>query len=409
MRDNSTASSLTQVGQSCIVDIVMRIAMIGQKGIPVTELGGGVERYVEGLATRLAARGHEVMVYVRPHIVPERVKRYKGVTLVHIPSIPTKHLDTITHTFLATLDVLFQKADVIHYHGVGPSTFAWIPRIFAPRAKVVVTFHSQDRFHKKWGLFARLYLSLGEWTAARIPHATIAVSEIIARYCRRALGAKRVAYIPYAVSVRHTRATDKLKKWDIAPNHYILAVARLVRHKGIHTLIEAYHGVPTDMKLVIVGAPSYTDDYLEYLKTLAAERPNIIFAGFQGGEALAQLFSHAYLYAHPSESEGLSNTILEAMSYGKCAVMSDIPENIAAVDHVGVAFRSGNVHDLRKKLAYLLAHPEVVAHKGSRGREYVARHYDWDTLADKVEALYERLTVRSRAMAPRHAYALAAR
>lgn len=369
---------------------IMRIAMIGQKGIPITELGGGVERHVEGLSTRLVERGHDVLVYVRSHIVPSHMRKYRGVQLVHIPSIATKNFDTITHAFLSTLDALFQKVDIIHYHGVGPATMAWIPRIFSPRIKVVATFHSQDRFQKKWGAFARAYLTFGEWAVNHFPHATITVSHILTRLCKNAFHASPV-YIPYAAETKHTRASDKLKKWNLKSGHYILTVARLVHHKGIHTLIEAYHGVPTDMKLVIVGAPSYTGDYLEYLKKLAAEHPNIIFTGFQSGETLAQLFSHAYMYVHPSQSEGLSNTILEAMSYGKCVLIADIPENMEAIDHVGYSFRRGNVKDLREKLTDLIGDPQTVAHHGARSRVYVRGTYNWERAVDATEAVYEKL------------------
>ena len=133
----------------------MKIAMIGQKGIP--SIYGGIEKHVEELSVLLVQKGHEVNVYTRLNYTPADKKEFNGVNLISLPSIHTKHLDTITHTFLATLHVLFKKVDIIHYHGVGPSTLAWIPRLLKPRAKVIVTFHSIDRFHKKWGLFARYW------------------------------------------------------------------------------------------------------------------------------------------------------------------------------------------------------------------------------------------------------------
>src|SRR5260221_7652987 len=149
----------------------MRIAMIGCKGIPASSaFGGGIETHVEELSTRLAERGHRVTVYVRPYANAEKKKSWKGVRLVTLPTIREKSLDAITHTLISTIHVLFQRVDIIHYHGVGPSTLAWIPRIFKPSARVVVTFHSRDRFHEKWGAFARAYLAYGEWTAVTFPH-----------------------------------------------------------------------------------------------------------------------------------------------------------------------------------------------------------------------------------------------
>ncbi len=379
----------------------MRIAMIGQKGIPFIR-DGGVERHVEELSVRLAARGHEVYAYVRPRFIVNGQKVYKGVRLISLPSIPTKNLDTITHTFLSTINVLFKKVDVIHYHGVGPSTLAWIPRIFKPRARVIVTFHSIDRFHKKWGWFARVYLGWGEWTAVHFPHKTIAVSEVIKKYCKKKFK-KDVAYIPNGVVVEKISGTDKIKLFGLKKDGYILTVARLIKHKGIHYLIKAYRELertfgddPKDWpggkikKLVIVGAPSFSDDYFAYLNQIAEQSPNIIFAGFQTGEPLQQLFANAYLYVHPSEAEGLSITILEAMSYGTCVLISDIPENMETIDHSGFSFAAKNEKDLFDKLVYLLNFPEGVKRRGERGQEFIKKNFNWDDVVGKTETLYEK-------------------
>lgn len=378
----------------------MRIAFIGQKGIPFIS-DGGVERHVDELATRLAARGHEVYVYVRPRFIINKQKIYKGVHLIPLPSIPTKNLDTISHTLLATIHVLFKKIDIIHYHSVGPSTLAWIPRLLKPKTKIIVTFHSIDRFHKKWGWFARLYLGWGEWTATHFPHKTIAVSYAIKKYCKEKFG-KEVFYIPSGVTIEKVEGDDKIKQFGLEKDGYILTVARLIKHKGIHYLMEAYRQMEKKFgndpqkwpggkirKLVIVGAPSFTDDYFAYLNKLAEQSPNIIFTGFQTGETLKQLFANAYLYIHPSEAEGLSITILEAMSYGTCVLISDIPENLEAIDHSGFSFKNKSVKDLYEKLIYLLDFPEGVKRRGEQGLKFIKDQFDWEEIVKKIEKLYK--------------------
>ena len=378
----------------------MKIAMIGQKGIPFIR-DGGVERHVEELSIRLVAGGHEVYAYVRPRFIINGQKNYKGVQLISLPSIPTKNLDTITHTFLATIHVLFKKVDVIHYHGVGPSTLAWIPRIFKPRAKIVVTFHSIDRFHKKWGRFARFYLSWGEWTAVHFAHKTIAVSESIKKYCKDKFK-KNVVYIPNGVMAEKISGTEEIKKLGLEKNFYILTVARLIKHKGIHYLIQAYRKIEKTFgddpknwpggkikKLVIVGAPSFTDDYSAYLNKLAEQSPNIIFTGFQVGDPLKQLFANAYLYVHPSEAEGLSITILEAMSYGTCVLISNIPENLETIDHSGFSFETKNIDDLYEKLIYLLNVPEIVTVRGERGKNFIKENFNWEKIVEETERVYK--------------------
>ncbi|MEK7606965.1 MAG: glycosyltransferase family 4 protein [Patescibacteria group bacterium] len=368
----------------------LRIAMIGQKAVPFYR-DGGVERHVEELSTRLAERGHDVTVYVRPRYVATSDDIWRGVRLRRLPSVPTKHLDAWSHTLFSSVHVVGSGADIIHYHSVGPSTLAFLPRLFARRAKIVSTFHSIDRFHKKWGAFARTYLSFGEWAATHFPHATIAVSESIQKYCRERFG-KEVAYIPNGVSIVPVSGSGELARWGLEPGKYIIAVARLIRHKGLHYLVEAFKRIPDtikgEMKLVIVGAPSYTSDYEFYLKNLAAEDHRIIFTGYQTGEALNQLYAHSLFYVHPSEAEGLAITILEAMSFGKCVLMSDIPENLEARDHSGIAFASGNVEDLQEKMTSLINHPEITRERGKKAMDFIRQKFEWEKIVDQIESLY---------------------
>lgn len=382
----------------------MKIAMIGQKAIPFYR-DGGVDRHVEELSTRLAARGHTVTVYVRSRYVATKDDIWRGVHLARVPEVPTKHLGTVSSTFFATFKAVASSFvarppsvgglatkgfDIIHFHGVGPALLSWIPRLFT-RAKILVTFHSIDRFHAKWGVLSRVILKIGEWVALHAPHATIAVSQSIAAYCKAQYG-KESVYIPNGVEIQGLPGMQELKRWGLKKNQYLLTVARLVRHKGIHSLIEAYKQIPDsikgEMKLVIVGASSFTKDYEEYLKQLAGEDHRIIFAGYQTGDALNQLYAHAYLYAHPSEYEGLSFAIIEAMSFGKCVLVSDISENMEPIDHSGIPFEVGNEDDLTEKLVSLINHPEIVFARGKLARGYMKNHFDWDKVVSAIEKLY---------------------
>ena len=369
----------------------MRIAMIGQKGIFVTH-DGGIETHVENLSKTLAEMDHQVFVYSRKHYTPRKLMQKsgaKGLKLIFTPSINTKYLDAITHTLTSTIHALFQKYDVIHYHGVGPSVLSFIPRILKWRVKTVVTFHSQDRYHKKWGRFASKILQLGEWTACNFPDETIAVSKTIKRLCKMEYN-KEVNYIPNGVKVWEVQGSDKLKKWGLEPDKYILSVARFIRHKGLHWLIKAYHKLDTDKKLVLVGESPYPSEYKDYLVNLAKGDDNIIFTGYQTGEHLDQLFTNAYMYVHPSEAEGLAITILEAMSYGRTVLISDIPENLEAMGDYGRYFKTGNVKDLYQKMKELVADSEYVKITGEKAKNFVGEEYAWDKITTEILQLYKK-------------------
>lgn len=387
----------------------MRIFMLGAKGIPAHAApgGGGVERHVEEVSARLAERGHDVFVYVRSYATPKRFRTYRGAHLIRLPSIRTKNLDTITHTFLATIHVLFQDhVDVIHYHGIGPSTLAWIPRLFKPSAQVIATFHSRDRFDPKWSIFGRAYLAFGEWACVTFPHATVVVSHVLQVFCRKLYG-KETIYIPNGADVPPSSGTAALTKFGLKPGKYFLGVGRLVPNKAYDILINAYHDVEGDLPLVIAGDAEYASDYVEQLKKLAKQDKRVKLVGFQSGETLNELYAHCYAFVHPSRSEGLSTAVLEAMAHGKLVLMSDIKENLELVDHSGISFEVDNVSDLRQHMRELLQEPQMVKERGERAERLVASHYSWDSVTDRLERCYETLhasafspSARRKAVAP---------
>ncbi len=365
----------------------MKIAFIGQKGIPAKF--GGVEKHVDDLSRRLAAAGHEVLVYTRPNYTDPTLAHWQGVRLISVPSIGTKHLDAITHTFRAVLDVARREVDVIHFHSIGPSSLIWLVKLLKPKTPVVATFHAQCYYHQKWGTFARWYLKFGELVCLKLADRTIAVSRTLQKYAANAYG-RMVDYIPNGVETAdQTVGETELSGWRLAAGSYVVAVSRLVRHKGLHYLIRAFKDLETDKKLVIVGDGAFTDEYVAELRQLAKDDESIIFTGNQTGESLSQLFANAYLFVQPSESEGLSITLLEAMSYGRAVLISDIKENLEAAGEQGLTFKSKSVRDLRERLAELLADPELVRTSGERNRERVKALYNWNDISREIISVYE--------------------
>jgi glycosyltransferase involved in cell wall biosynthesis len=381
----------------------MKIAMIGQKGIPTRF--GGVERHVESLAVRLGRMGHEVTVYTRTWYAPAQYDFAPGVRTVATPSWHTKHLDAITHTFTSTVHALLDGAEVIHYHGVGPSLLAWIPRLLSPRVTVISTFHSIDRKHQKWGPLARLALAFGERAACRLPHATVTISRGLRAYCfdRYSCDSR---YIPNGVDAPvGGGGTGVLVRLGLEPNRYLVTNGRLIRLKGIHYLVTAFlrlkaRGAAGGMKLAIIGDSSYSDDYVAELKSLADGDADIVFAGFRDGRELQELLAHAYAAAHPSETEGLSLAVLEEMAHGKTVLASDIPGNVEALGGCGLTFRNKDVSDLETKLEALIANPDLAAETGIAARERSLATYAWDGIAAETDRLYRETALDHRAVEP---------
>lgn len=377
----------------------MKIAMIGQKGAPAA--WGGVEKHVEELSTRLVQAGHQVTIYCRRWYALKTTSNYNGVALRFIPSIHTKHLDTITHTLFSTINALFQNYDIIHYHGVGPALLSWIPRLFKPRAKVVVTFHCLDRLHGKWGGLARLALWLGEWAACTFPHTTITVSKNLEKYVWDKFSCRSV-YLPNCVTAPRQATNDDaavLNRFGLQRGQYLLFVSRLVSHKGVHYLIDAFRHLKKEqpklfqnIKLAIVGGGVYTDDYVRYIHEMSRDLPEVIFTGWQSGHELSALQANAALFVHPSNAEGLPIAVLEAMAYGLPVVASDIPEHNEIIADKRFLFTPAKVTELQKTMTWAMENPEICYANAIQNRQRAERKYDWEVTALATADLYEQIS-----------------
>ena len=359
----------------------MKISMFGIKGLP---LPAGAEVVVEEISKRLVERGHEVSVYVRSHYTSKELKEYLEMKLIHLPSIPSKNLDAITHSFLSSMHVLGHKPDVLHIHSTGNSVFSLHPRAFG--IPTVVTSHGLDWQRAKWGLLAKTFLRLTDYTTTYFPNAVTAVSRKMQRYYHGVSG-REIAYIPNGVNPPQKFPPGEIKKLGLKGGDYILFAARFVPEKGAHYLIEAFNQLDhPKLKLVMAGDGAYGDKYAEGLKKFSSQR--VIFPGFVSGQLKAELLSNAYLFVLPSEIEGLSTGLLEAMSYGNCVLVSDIEENLEVIGDAGLTFKSGSVDDLRSKLQHLVGHPLDVKKVGLKAGEIVDRQFNWDVITDMYEKLY---------------------
>lgn len=361
----------------------MKIAFIGQKGVPTQN--GGVERYVENLALSLINRGLEVLVYSRRYY-SHGLKEYKGIKVISLPSIKSKNFEAITNTFFACLDVIFRKVDVINFQAIGPASLIWLVKLFKPKTPIIFTFHCQDYYHKKWGKFARWYLHFGEKVGCRYADKVIVTSRHLGNYVKETYGFDPI-YVPYGVYTPDKLPVRDIRRWGLENNSYISYIGRLVRHKNVHLLIQAFKRIKTDKKLVIVGSSSYTDNYVKELTDLAQDDERIIFTGNQSGHVLNELFSNSYAFVQPSEYEGLSVALLEAMGWGLACLVSDIPQSLEGIDSAGLSFKEGSVDDLQAKLEYLLANPDKTEQLGKAAKERVRNEYNWPGIATQVGAI----------------------
>lgn len=367
--------------------------MLGQKRIPSRE--GGVEIVVEELATRMVRCGHEVTCYNRRghHVGGKQFdeksrKEYQGVRLKSVFTIDKKGLAAMTASVLAAICASLGNYDVVHFHAEGPCAMIWLPKLFGK--KCVATIHGLDHQRAKWGGFAKRYILFGEKMAVKYADEIIVLSDNVKQYFWNTYK-RETNYIPNGVNRAERRLADIIKeKYDLEKDEYILYLGRIVPEKGIHYLIDAYMQLETDKRLVIAGGASDTDEYYSKLKEKCNGKDNIIFTGFVKGQELEELYSNAYLYVLPSDLEGMPLSLLEAMSYGNCCVVSDIDECASVVEDRALVFKKSDITDLKEKLEFALEHMDEIDRYRTEAADFVCNKYNWDKVVQETIILYEK-------------------
>ena len=391
----------------------MRISLLGTRGVPAAY--SGFETAVENIGARLAAHGHVVTVYCRPHMVEGRYRTYRGMRLVYLPTVPSKHLDTFVHTFLSTLHMAFvARPHVAVYFIAGNSPFAGLSRLLGvPSALNVDGLDSQ---RAKWGGAAKRYLRWAERAAPRLASAVITDSRSVQDLYRDEFGAE-TTYIPYGADLDepagHSPASaagpvpaaapaatapagardaapaatpSVMQRFGLQPRGYLLFVGRLVPENNAHVLAEAYARLQTDLKLVIVGDAPYADDYRAGLAAFAGER--VILTGYVFGEGYRELARNAAVFVVPTEVGGTHPVLLEAMAAGNAVVVNDHAPNLEVVGDAGVSYRGEDgAPGLATVLAELLQDPERIAELRRRARLRARRLYSWEAVTNAYEAL----------------------
>lgn len=369
----------------------LKVAMLGHKRVPSRE--GGIEVVVWELCTRMAKLGYQITCYNRrghhvggKEFTQKRKGMYKGVRLKNVFTINRRGWAAMTSSISAAFWAAFGNYDVVHFHAEGPCVMMWLPKLMGKRC--IVTIHGLDHKRVKWGKLSSAYIMAGEKIAVRCADEIIVLSENARNYFMDTYH-RKTQMIPNGVNAPVCRDAQMIQAhFGLNKNDYILFLGRLTPEKGIHYLIHAYKNLKTDKKLVIAGGASDTHQFVENIKQMAEDNPNIIFTGFIQGRLLEELYSNAYLFVLPSDLEGMPLTLLEAMSYGNCCVISDIPECTEVVEEYGVVFHHGDMFDLLEKLQQLCDSEETVEWYKSKSASFILQKYDWNDVVKRTLDLY---------------------
>jgi glycosyltransferase involved in cell wall biosynthesis len=254
-----------------------------------------------------------------------------------------------------------------------------------------VTVQGLDWQRKKWGRIASTVLLAGERASAQFPNATMVVSKELQRRYTENHGIESF-YVPNGGILRDRHPAKKTLEWGLDPEQYVLFLGRFSPEKGCHLLVRAFEQIETDVKLVMAGAASYCDEYSRELRNHASDKIRML--DWVSGETLDELLTNAMIFVLPSDMEGLSLALLDAMGAGLCVLASDIPENREVVEGAGYLFKPGDSDDLAERLRFLIANPAVREAAGRTARRRIEVEYQWPTIAAQIEKVYFQLLGR---------------
>lgn len=364
------------------MDVKRRLAVIGIRGFPGVQ--GGVESHCQQLIP-LISESFKCRVYRRkPYLTGTSVTdEYNSIEFVDLSSTRIKGFETVLHTLLSCLHLIFHRVDVVNIHNIGPAMFAPLLRLFG--MKVVLTYHSPNYEHAKWGLFSRLLLRTSEKIALKFSNHIIFVSPIQRAKYSDKIQAKSTA-IPNGITPLGFDYNDEfLKSRGIEPKKYILAVGRLTPEKGFDNLIRAVNKCKGSHRLVIAGAADHNPEYLKYLKSLD-ENNRTVFAGYTTGSNLAQLYTHAALYVLSSHNEGFPMVLLEAMSHNLSIVSTDIPAAHIIPLPDSHYCNHDDYSDMARVIDFVISQNECPV--------YNLSSYDWDSIARQTLSVYDEVLNR---------------
>ena len=360
----------------------MKLAILGTRGIPANY--GGFETFAEELSVRLAARGHDVTVYGRSNNIRYKGNEYRGVKLVVLPTIGTKHLDTVFHTFISVFHAIPRRFDAVLICNAANAIFAAVPRITG--SPVALNVDGIERKRKKWGLAGRTYYQVSEYLATLIPNVIVTDAAVIKEYYLRRYGVPSTM-IAYGAECSRQPTSEVQKRLGVHPRQYVLYVSRLEPENNAHVVIKAFERVKGDLPLLIVGDAPYAQSYIASLKATSDAR--IRFPGALYGMDYRELQSHAYVYVHATEVGGTHPALIEAMGAGNCVLVYDTPENREVVGDCGMFYTSGE--ELTQLLQKVIDDPALVEGYREKAQARARAVYSWDAIADEYESLFRDL------------------
>lgn len=364
----------------------IKIAIIGSRGYP--HVYSGYETLIKELSERLVRRGCEVTVYCHRNLFNEKPAVVNGIKLVYVPTIETKSLSQLIHSFLSMCHAVVSDADVIFAVNAANGPFGLISKLF--RKPTAINVDGLEWLRPKWKGLGALYFK----TAAKL--STILYDQIIndsdeMRNVYLKTFKKESVVIAYGATVKKSNNPLLIDQWPITAQKYYLVVGRMIPDNNADIIVKGFLASNSTKKMVVVGDVFYKDDYADKLKAIKDDR--LIFTGYvYDSEILAALYQNCYVYVHGHEFGGTNPTMIKAMAYG-CAIMALntlFNKEMLSKDLYGFYFEK-NSEAVQLQIEYADQNPQKMKNLRQNSHLGVTEKYNWDCITGQYLEVFKRL------------------
>ncbi len=367
----------------------LKIAILGTRGLPANY--GGFETFAEEISKQFLLLGHQVTVYGRKRFGEKKENLdYLGINTIATSTIYHKYLETPLSSITAYVDALKRDFDVILICNAANSPFSWILKL--NNYPIAINVDGIERRRAKWNALGKLWYLLGEKTSVWFADRIISDADIIAEYYQENYHL-RTDIIRYGCEAKPIAPASVLEKFSLEEKKYILYVSRLEPENNALGVIEAYNKLDTNIPLVIVGDAPYAKDYIENLKATANSQ--VVFTGFQFGEAYRELRTNCLFYIQATEVGGTHPALVESMAYGNAVIANDVPEHREVLEDAGVYYSYNNFSDLSHKMREMLDNPEKRGLLGQKAKDLAKQNFSWEVIANQYQELFYQIIKKS--------------
>ena len=364
----------------------LKIAIIGSRGYPIVY--SGYETFVKEVSERLVAQNIDVRVYCQKHLFTTRPKTVNGVELIYMPTVQTKSLNQLVHSFFSMIHACCSKTDVILVVNAANGPFGLISLL--AQKKTLINVDGLEWLRPKWKGLGAAYFKFAAKLATLFYNTIITDAEAMRQVYLNTFKANSTV-IAYGANIRHSKNPGLINQFGLTPNEYFLIVGRLIPDNNSDLILEGFKKANSNKKLVIVGDVPYQDAYAQKMKAQASDQ--ILFLGYiTDSEVLAELYHQSYAYLHGHEYGGTNPTMLKAMGYG-CAILAlDTVFNREMLENGQFGWFFQKTSDSVALYLQQAEHnPQAVQTLKEKARDGITQKYNWDEVTRAYVTVFKAL------------------